>query len=187
MTIWELKNGSMNDVASLVYGDQADLAADTFGGDGRVLKWSERPRVSLLVEPRQKKPKPRVDISALRPGALVLNERAKHALGEFLSQFGQLLELDLEGSTEWFYNVTNVIDCIDLERSEKRASGTIAKEVFVEAKLPVQPVIFKVPQTARAKIYANDAAKSLLEDLLSRDRISGSAFAEPGAPVRPLR
>ena len=66
MMIWELKNGSINDVASLVYGDQANLAADAFGGDGRVLKWSGRPSAKILVEPRQKKPKPRVDISALR-------------------------------------------------------------------------------------------------------------------------
>lgn len=187
MTIWELKNGSINDVASLVYSDQSDLAADIFGGDGRALEWSQRPRAEILVEPRQKKPKPRVDISALRPGALVLNGRAKEILGEFLSQFGQLLELDVEGSAEWFYNVTNVIDAIDFERSEKRASGTISKEVFYEDKLPVVPAIFKCSQTARAKIYANDAAKVLLEQLMARDRISGATFAEPGAPARPPR
>ena len=59
---------------------------------------------------------------------LVLNERAKAALEDSLSRFGQLLELEVDGSTEWLYNVTHVIDCIDLERSGKRLSGTIAKK-----------------------------------------------------------
>jgi hypothetical protein len=54
------------------------------------------------------------------------------ALEGFLSQFGELLEIDVQGSVEWFYNVTNVVDCIDVDKSDKRSTGAIAKEVFRE-------------------------------------------------------
>ena len=187
MKIWEFKNGSLNDVAMLVYAEQADIDADIFDAKGLPLQWATRPKAVVFVEPRRKKPKPRVDISALRPGALVLNGRAKAKLEDLLSQFGQLLEIDVEGAPEWFYNVTNLVDCIDVDRSEKRPSGAISREVFDEAKLPLEPALFKDPRTARTKIYANDAAKTALEALLAEAGITGAAFAEPGASARSPR
>ncbi|GLQ94430.1 hypothetical protein GCM10007901_33820 [Dyella acidisoli] len=53
------------------------------------------------------------------PEVLVINERAKEAPESFLSKFGQLQELDCEGTGEirYFYNVTNVVPCADIEHS----------------------------------------------------------------------
>lgn len=34
------------------------------------------------------------------------------------------------GETLWFYNATNLVHCINVERSEKRCSGAIAMEAF---------------------------------------------------------
>ena len=117
MKVWEFKNGSQNDVAMLVYASNAELEAGIFDAKGEPLIWGSRPHAEVFVEPGKKKPKPRVDVSALRPGALVLNGKAKALLGDFLCRFGELLEIDVQGSIEWFYNVTNVIDCIDVDRS----------------------------------------------------------------------
>ncbi len=189
MKVWEFKNGSQNDVAMLVYANDAELDAGVFDAKGDPLSWDVRPHAEVFVDPGKKKAKPRVDISALRPGTLVLNAKAKVALGDFLSQFGQLLEIDVQGSVEWFYNVTNVIDCIDADKSDKRPSGAIAKEAFHERMVPSTPALFKDPRTARTKIYANEEAKAVLERLMSAAHLTGAAFSEPGPPPprpRPL-
>ena len=184
MTIWEFRNASQNDVAMLVYASDVELDAGVFDAKGEPLDWASRPHAAVFVEPGKKKAKPRVDISALRPGALVLNGKAKSALEEFLSQFGQLLELDVGGEVEWFYNVTNLVDCIDVEKSDKRPSGAISKEAFFEDKVPSGAALFKDPKTARTKIYANELAKQRLEELLSGAGLTGATFVLPG-PLPP--
>ena len=180
MKIWELRNGLVNDVAMLVsQGDDQDMVSEEqFGGDGSPLAWSDRPVLEVFVDKRRKKPKPRADVSPFIPGALVLNERARNVLGDFLGRFGQLLEVDVEGDAEYFYNVTNVVSCIDTLRSSKRASGAIAKEVFVDSALPRDAAIFKDPRTAPSRIYVNDAGKLDLERLIAEAGITGIAFSE---------
>ncbi|MFL6677324.1 MAG: hypothetical protein ACJ8IK_03215 [Burkholderiaceae bacterium] len=98
------------------------------------------------------------DISALTPGALALNDKAKAALEPFLLRFGQLLEMDCEGEPRWFYNVTNVVSCIDEARSEKRPTGTLSKEAFSGERVPAEAAVFKDPLTAPVKIYVKDPA-----------------------------
>jgi hypothetical protein len=182
MKVWELKNDRINDVARLVFASHDELASGMFDGDGNALDWKIRPHANVFVEPRKKKAKPRVDISLLSAGSLVLNARARAELGEFLSTFGQLLELDVDGEIEWFYNVTKVIDCIDLQGSTLRPEGSIAKEAFLADRIPTEPTIFKDPRTARTRIYVNERAKELLQERMASAGISGAAFVEPGPP-----
>jgi hypothetical protein len=179
--VWEFKNASANDVATLVFASDKDLDSGMFDAEGAALSWLKSPRVEVFIEPRAKKAKPRVDISPLTPGALVLNDKAKAALGPFLSRFGQLLALQCADGPEYFYNVTNVVDCIDLANSKTRASGSIAKEAFFEDKVPDEPTVFKDPRTAATRVYVNEAAKNILEGLIAGAGITGAAFAEPGA------
>lgn len=180
MKVWELRNGGINDVAMLVYGSEDELYSGMFDADGQPLEWTFRPHANVFIEPRKKRAKPRVDVSLLGPGVLVLNTKAMAAIGEFLSNFGQLLELDVDGEVEWFYNVTHVIDCIDLDRSTLRPEGSIAKEAFLPEKIPVDPTVFKDPHTARTRIYVNDSARQLLKKLIASAGITGVEFAEPG-------
>jgi len=182
MEILEFTYALLDEVAVLVFANHDELDAGMFDSWGAPLAWPSRPHVKAFVGKRKKKPKPRADISALQPGALVLSQKAKTALGEFLSQFGQLLELDCDGAVEYFYNVTNIIDCIDFEKSLKRPEGTIAKEVFFPDRLPMAPVLFKDPRTARGRIYANEPAKAVLEKLIDDAGITGAAFVELGPP-----
>jgi hypothetical protein len=166
----------------LVFSSDDDLEAGMFEAQGEPLVWARRPKVEVFVEPGKKKPKPRVDISPLTPGALAINAKARAALGGFLTRFGQLLEMDCAGQPEYFYNVTNVIDCIDAERSKKRPSGDISKEAFFEDKVPVEAAVFKDPRMAGVRIYVNDAARTELERLIAEAGITGAEFAEPGPP-----
>jgi len=185
MKIWEFTCGQFEEFAGLVVTNLEDLDSGMFDVEGSPLAWTRRPQVSVNIERRKKKPKPRADISALCAGAIVVNARAYAAVGDILSRFGELLELDCEGAVEYFYNVTRVIDCIDLEHSDKRADESIEKEAFFVSKLPMGPALFKDPRTARGRIYANEPAKTILEALIQESGITGAAFVELGPPIRP--
>lgn len=187
VNVWELKSGSVNDYAPLVFASDKDVESGMFDTSGASLSWPTKPKVEVFVEPGKKKPKPLADISALTPGALVMNDKAKTALEPFLSRFGQFLEMDCAGEPRWFYNVTNLIPCIDEARSAKRPSGSIVKEEFIEERVPVDAAVFKDPLTAAAVLYVNEAGKAALEAILTEAAIVGMAFAELGPPPKKPR
>ena len=182
MSVWEIFNDRINDVATLVIpvAEQDNLRWwDKFGGDGSILKWRLPPKLELLVGRGRRKPKPRGDLSPFMPGALVLNAKAHDALGEFLAEFGQFLKLSVEGQTEYFYNVTTILPCIDPKLSERRPEGTIAREVFDMSVVPNAPAVFK-DRLNLGKIYVNAAGKAVLEPLLAAHQISGMSFRQVG-------
>ncbi len=187
MKVWELKSGSVNDFAPLVFASDKDVESGMFDTTGASLSWSSKPKVDVFVEPGKKKPKPLADVSALTPGALVMNDKAKTALEPFLSRFGQFLEMDCAGESRWFYNVTNLIPCIDEARSAKRPSGSIMKEAFIEERVPVDAAVFKDPLTAAAVLYVNEEGKAALETIIADAAIVGMAFTEPGPPPKKPR
>lgn len=186
MKVWELRSGSVNDFAPLVFASDRDIESGMFDASGASLSWSEKPRVEVFVEPGKKKPKPLADISALTPGALVMNDKAKAALAPFLSRFGQFLEMDCAGEPRWFYNVTNLISCIDEARSTKRPSGSLVREEFFDDKVPLDAAVFKDPLTVAAVLYVNEAGKAALEAIITDAAIVGLAIAELGpSPKKP--
>ncbi|WP_293373914.1 hypothetical protein [Nevskia sp.] len=180
MKVWELRNGLINETAQLIHSSANELHSGMFDVEGRPLAWRGRPSVEFLMEKRKKKQKPRADIMTFVPGVLVLNEKAFAALQDFLSRFGQLLEMSCEGGYVYFYNVTNLLDCVDAERSEKRSSGSIFKEAFLEDAIPDVPTVFKDSLTARTRIYVNQSAKESLEKRIADAALSGAQFVMPG-------
>ena len=179
MAIWELRCGSANDFAAIVSRDYDDIEDELFDTDGSPKDWKDRPLVGYAVDKRKKDQKPRADIGQLLPGALVLGERAREALGPFLSRFGQLLELDCEGEPRWFFNATNIVACVDKERSEKLEDGGIALEAFDESKAPNHATLFKDPLTAPVRIYVNDAAKEVVERIVADAGLTGIECGHP--------
>ena len=175
MAIWQLRTAPADKFAPLAP-TEAQAMAGTFEARGKPLQWKKRPKVSVFQEPKKKAALPRADVSLLMSGALVLNQKAHDALGPFLQEFGQLLELDVGGSTEYFYNVTNLVDCIDPDRSEKRSTGAILKEVFRDGATPAAAAIFKDPRTVGTRMYANAAAKEKLDALVAATGLSGVEF-----------
>ncbi|MGN6282934.1 hypothetical protein [Frateuria sp.] len=187
MKVWELKSGSVNDYAPLVFTEDQDIESGMFDASGKAISWSKKPKIEVFVEPGMGKPKPLADISALTPGALAMSDKAKAAFEVFLSRFGQFLEMDCDGSSRWFYNVTNVVSCIDKARSTKRPSGSIVKEAFRAGRVPVGEAVFKDPLTAAASIYVNDPGKAALERIITDAAIIGMTFVEPGPPPKKPR
>ena len=180
MPIWELKTQSPDEFAPLVPTD-AQVNSGIFEFDGTPRQWKRRPTVEVYQEGPKKSHLPRGDASLLLAGSLVLNQKAVDALGPFLTQFGQLLEVKVDGAVEYFYNVTRVIDCIDPERSEKRSSGSILSEAFRAEALPAEPTVFKDPRTARIRIYVNDEGKRLIESAIAAHGLTGFELATLGS------
>ncbi len=181
MAIWELRCASVNDYAALASSDREDSLTGLFNADGKPQDWMHRPAVQFIDDPRTKKPKPRANVIAFVPGALVLDAKARLALGAFLSKFGQLLALHCGGETLFFFNVTNIVPCVDAERSEKRRSGAIAMEAFNESRVPSEPAIFKDPLMAPIRIYVNDAGRAEIERIAAHAGLTG---IECGPPQR---
>jgi hypothetical protein len=181
VAILELRCASVNDYAALASSDREDSLAGLFNADGKPQDWRHRPAVQFIEEARKKKQKPRANVIAFVPGALVLDARAKLALGAFLAKFGQFLELHCSGETLFFYNVTHLVPCVDLAHSEKRRSGAIAMEVFDESAVPSEPSIFKDPLTAPVRIYVNDEARAEIERIATHAGLTG---IECGPPQR---
>jgi hypothetical protein len=175
MSIWQLRTAPADKFAPLAP-TEAQAMAGTFEARGKPLQWKKRPKVSVFQEPKKKAALPRADVSLLMSGALVLNQKAHDALGPFLQEFGQFLELDVGGSTEYFYNVTNLVDCIDPDRSEKRSTGVIVKEVFRDGAAPAAAAVFKDPRTVGTRMYANAAAKEKLDALVADALLTGLEF-----------
>lgn len=186
MKVWELKSGSVNDYAPLVFASDEDVASRMFDSPGTNLSWSKKPKIEVFVELGKKKPKPLADISALTPDALVMNDKAKVALEPFVWRCGQFLEMDRAGEPRWFYNVTNIVPCIDEAHLAKRPSGSIVKEEFFEDRVPVGAAVFKDPLTAAAVLYVNEAGKAALE-AITETAIVGMALVELGPPPKKPR
>ena len=177
--IHELRCAKINSFASLVAVDRADSRAGMFATKGAVQDWTHRPAVEFFVEPRKKTQPPRANVIHMKLGALVLDAKAKLALGSFLSKFGQLLELHHGGETLWFYNVTNMVPCVDAAKSKKDENGMITAEVLDESEAPKEAAVFKDPTMAAIRIYVNDAGRDEIERLASDAGLTG---IECGAP-----
>ncbi|MEN9868062.1 MAG: hypothetical protein RL748_3652 [Pseudomonadota bacterium] len=179
MQIWECHFDGLNHYSVLVHVADGLNFRETFTANGQAKQWAVRPKVEPFIEKRKKTAKPRADISYLSAGSLILNQKAFDVLRDFLLPFGQLLELDCQGEIEYFYNVTNLIECIDQSRSEKQ-DGAIFTEVFLPGAIPDTPQIFKDPQTARISIYINEAGKQQFERLVADAGLLGARFVEAG-------
>lgn len=179
MQIWELHLDGLNDYAVLVHVADGLNFRETFSTNGQPKNWPVRPKVTPYVEKRKKMPKPRADISYLSGGSIILNQKAYLALKGFLLPFGQLLELDCDGDIEYFYNVTNTLQCIDFARSEKQ-DGVVIKEVFLPDAVPSAPQIFKDTHTARISMYVNQAGRERFEHIAAAAGLFGARFLPPG-------
>lgn len=180
MNVWQIKNDLIGKVAMLVATQEDGHSREFwehFEGDGSSLHWTSRPKLAVFIDKRSKKPKPRADISPFTGDGLIINSKARDALGDFLSQFGQLLEVDVEGQVEYYYNVTNVIHCVDEARSEKLPEGTIDKPAFIDKSIPKQASLFIDPSTVM-DIYVNDAGKAELESRIKQAGIKGMSFEQ---------
>ena len=184
MKILELRYTSINDHAMVVPLRQDDLVARRFDTDGSAKDWKDRPLVGFADSMRRQNKRAPADVSAMVPGALVLSQRAFDALASFLMPFGQLLELECEEGAEirYFYNVTNIVHCVDAGKSQKNSFGDVLLEAFDESKVPDGAVVFKDPATADSRIYVTASAAAFIQARAESAELTG---IECG-PLQPL-
>ncbi|MCK9684907.1 hypothetical protein [Scleromatobacter humisilvae] len=181
MNVWELRCANINDYA-MVVPSELDLLDGLFEIDGRPLDWKSIPIVDYAdSRSRGKHKRPVADVATIGPGAFVLSRRAFDVLGAFLGQFGQLLEVQTAGGGEFrhLYNVTNLVKCVDAERSAKSASGAVSSEVFYDLNVPRGPAVFKDPLTAAVRLYTNDPGRELIERLSADNGLTGIECGVP--------
>jgi hypothetical protein len=179
MRVWELRAGDVDHYAMIVPAIE-DVAK--FDVNGQPLDWMSPPVIEYAdSRSRGRKKRPVADVATPGAGALVLSQRAADALGAFLGRFGQLLRVQTAGRAEfrYFYNVTNLVKCVDVGRSEKDATGAITTEVFYDLNVPRQPAVFKDPLTASTRLYVNEPGRQLLERLAAEARLTGLECSEP--------
>ena len=116
------------------------------------------------------------------PAQSVAAVRAYQLLpGNLAQPVGQLLPVQTFGGAEFrhFYNVTNLVRCVDVERSAKDETGFMEAEVFYDIHVPREPAVFKDPATAGYRIYTNDPGRELLEKLAAEAGLTGLECGEP--------
>ncbi len=182
MNVWEVRCANINDYSMVVPAYDQDVLDGLFDTYGAPLDW----KAPLVVEyadsrTRGKKKRPVADVATPGPGAVVLSRRAHEALGAFFAKFGQLLEVQTAGGAEfrYLYNVTKLVKCVDIERSQKDETGAIELETFYDINVPREAAVFKDPETAKVRIYTNDAGKELIERLAADAGLSGIECGPP--------
>ena len=182
MQVWNW-NGAANGFTTLLPMRDEDILTGVFTADGTPKSWASRPRVMPGIERVKKKQHPLGDLSFVAGASVVLNEKAHATLKGFLEPFGQFLELDMVDETGigggdqrlYFYNVTNVIQCIDFDRSETEGKKVI-KPAFAPASIPVSAQVFKDPLRKKMDIYLTAAAHTELMRLIDSGGLRGSTF-----------
>jgi hypothetical protein len=185
MNIWKF-NSVNNDYTPFIYARDEDMAARLFLTDGTPKNWHVRPKCRPYVEKQKKKKQlPLADLSYISPGTILLNHKAYTALKDFLAPFGQLLEVECmnEGGLlgdklselYYFYNVTNIISCIDYENSEK-SFNSIDKESYFPDRIPSDVQIYRDPQRLRVQIYLSELAKEQFATLIAENKLTGGEF-----------
>ena len=179
MSVWEISAGAVNDHSTLVAVDDKDVEDRIFVPNGKDKDWLSRPLAQFRSKKRGKRVLEPADVSNFHSGVLVLDAKARAAIGGFLSRFGQLLELDVPGGFRYYFNCTNLIDCVDSNASRADEDGILILEAFDDSRVPSEPTVFKDPRTAKVRIYVNDQAKALIEEWASEAGISGLEIVSP--------
>jgi hypothetical protein len=182
MQVWKW-NAANNAFTTVIPARDADLLSGVFTADGTPRTWSTPPQVVPGIEKDPKKQKPFADISFVMGASLVLNDNAHAALADFLAPFGQFLELEMLDETGLaggnqrlhFFNVTNVVPCIDLDRSQLEGKKVIHPAFIAEA-VPSAAQVFKDPLRKKMDIYLNEAAHDEVVRRMTRSGITGSTL-----------
>jgi hypothetical protein len=109
------------------------------------------------------------DIGHYTPGSLIVNEKTKQFIGDYLQRFGKLIPITVEGELWYSYVVTNVLEgVVDVDKSVVSKSGTLKKPAFFIEKLPAESQIFKIPENGLLKIYFNKSDHDSIVGLLDK-------------------
>lgn len=145
--------------------DKLDIWAEwlQFDGQSKSKKWDMHNPPQMLLQSYEQNQKNvdgkmRIvpDIGNFNPGDIILSKMAAERLENFWLRFGELLPLDVEGVTYFYYNVTNVIEnAVDFEKSIKGRRGQLRRPAFIADAIPDDLQIFKIPEQRFASLYVS--------------------------------
>ncbi len=156
MNVYDLR-AAADDYQCLVM-TQGDLFefARRFNGTPMVLPWTD---VTIEV---YSKAVPKGDFPSLIPDVPVFSRRAVEALADLLQGNGEALPISLGEEEYYLYNVTRVVDALDLARSEILLSDDglrvlMVKKYAFSEKLLLGLTIFKLPEAHTGTVLVTDA------------------------------
>lgn len=123
--------------------------------------------------------KPIGDVFSVEVSSFILNEKSYKILYPYIKNEVQIFKTKSENDNLYVVNVTNIIDCLDYDKSEiKRFPSSdrvmrIIKYVFKIEKLN-NTTIFKLPENPKGKSYVTEEFKKVVEE----NHIKGFKFKE---------
>jgi hypothetical protein len=104
------------------------------------------------------------------------SQRAKDILGPHIDPLGQWLPLECEEAPYWLFNVTNVVDALEVEKSKLayfRDGGVMAIDEFAFHPDQIKDqLLFKTPQCSGA----NNLVTQDFVDLVYQHQLTGFVF-----------
>ncbi|MEK5463529.1 DUF1629 domain-containing protein [Paenibacillus sp. FSL R7-0210] len=101
-------------------------------------------------------------------GQPIVSEKVKDILFPIIAEEVEILPLAHPELNLFMLNITNVIDCVDYNRSEIKLTGKgnfarFIKFVFDFSKIPEKTYMFKIKETAVVQVFVTEAFKDLVE------------------------
>ncbi|MFD1878473.1 imm11 family protein [Vibrio chagasii] len=105
------------------------------------------------------------DVPSNCDGMMIFNKKGKEALSSFIKPYGQFLPLDCEGKELYILNIFNVVDCLDLDKSEimfrEELDLSDPQPVIDDYEFDVKKLgenaLFRLPYKNEARIYFTES------------------------------
>lgn len=162
--------------------NEADFEKLTF--DGRPLQKTWIPiSVRRVPDTERRKRQVEVDFPAGSVGDLLLNRRVVNSIGDYLSQYGELLPLACSDRELWTLNVTCFVDALDESQSRVIRATDEDRILMIDkyvlySELVANKGLFRLPQFARDAILVTNS----FMDLVTVHGLTGLKFRQIWAP-----
>ncbi|MBN2980382.1 MULTISPECIES: imm11 family protein [Cohnella] len=166
MRIYELRS-HYKSVPITSYNDESHPISSRFEGGSKLQSWSPI-LVETIVEESYNSEESYNDFPKYITGKPVVSSRVKEVIKLFVQEEVEFLPLMHEKLDLYMINVTNVLNCVNWERSDVKLTtkGKFAgfnKLVFDFGKIPASTYMFKIKETVRICVYVTEAFKNLIE------------------------
>src|SRR3989339_394973 len=138
--------------------------------NGQSVKNDWKPfELEYSTETEAEKKLPKGDFPSLLSGdLLVFSPKAVDCLKDLLNPYGEFLPVNCDNDDYILFNVTNVIDALDFEKSDVQCFThsndikNILKYVFIKEKV-INEDIFRIKQMPQVDIFVNDKFVEIVE------------------------
>lgn len=123
--------------------------------------------------------KPIGDVFSVEVSSFILNEKSYKILYPYIKNEAQIFKVKCENDNLYVVNITNIIDCLDYDKSEIKhfpSSGRVMRVVNYVFKIEKlkNTTIFKLPEFPKGISYVTDRFKNIVEE----NNIKGFKFKE---------